>query len=293
MTEINTLPGFVTGTSLLPDAYAPGEWATIPQGIDADGDILHHDIRTQPHRLFLGYLGSAAEPALISDLVHRLARGHRIVLIDPKNRLRDVTAKPWYTDAVTDGAFDAVAEGTYAAVEELPRRADVLKAHKAATWSDLPEEVRDQESLVPITVVVADLGALTLTDGYSTVERLAALRAVHNLTEISATGRAVGIYLLIRTQRATADTLPPVLRENLNISAPVTPIQKPLAWEDLATTFGSEARQVAALLNAGDKHPGRAVTIDPAGRVVLYRVNWFERDEVDTHLSRLGVPKAS
>jgi hypothetical protein len=92
-------------------------------------------------------------------------------------------------------------------LEEIQRRGNVLrgKAKKLGVWNK-----RYRKSKMPYWVVVIDeLGDLMLDRRYRT-------KAENLLSRISQLGRAVGIHLILATQTPNKDTVPRLLKNNLD-----------------------------------------------------------------------------
>lgn len=92
-------------------------------------------------------------------------------------------------------------------LDEIGRRGNVLrgKAKKLSTWNK-----RYRKSKIPYWVVVIDeLGDLMLDRKYRS-------KAENMLSRISQLGRAVGVHLILATQTPNKDTVPRLLKNNLD-----------------------------------------------------------------------------
>ncbi|WP_285117285.1 hypothetical protein [Leifsonia sp. fls2-241-R2A-40a] len=291
-TTLSGIPDYVPGTTLLPETYSPEDWATIPLGIRADGTPLLANLHASPHRIYLGGPDSAAKPAAISEIVHRAARGHQIILADPFDTLRlseSVTSR--FARSLTHADPDAMYSMAADLREEFSRRLRVLSDHKTRFLSDLPVHVQKRENVSPLTVVVPEISALVSNAKRGTEQTYSVRALVGAVAELAYDGRHLGIYVIVTGKSYTSWGISMIARDRMDVTVTRRPYDATVATAGLHRPFGKQVHAAVNLLNAADKHPGRAITITPTGDVVLYRVDWFERDEIDTHLEQLGVPK--
>lgn len=197
----------------------PGPFA-LGLGLGRGGPIVA-DLRGHAHLLIGGITGGGKSVLLRQALTATLlAHGPdqlRIVAIDLKGgvELGILDGLPHLLGP--GGVITTVEEAASvlgAVREELDARLSALRAHGAADLDDavalgMPARPR-------VLVVVDELAELTARDtGESRAARDAQRAAVGRLCEIARLGRAVGIHLLVCTQRPDADVVPGQLKANL------------------------------------------------------------------------------
>jgi DNA segregation ATPase FtsK/SpoIIIE-like protein len=114
---------------------------------------------------------------------------------------------PLWRPVVTD-AQDAVALLESLAEEELPRRTQLLAGAGATQRSELPP------GTLPALVVVIDEFADLMVSLGGKARRDAFLTSVQRLLQRA---RAVGIHLVLATQRPSVDAIPGLLKANLPV----------------------------------------------------------------------------
>ena len=194
-------------------------------GKDIAGRPVFLDISTTPHLLIAGATGagkSSAINCILSSLLMRSTPDQvRLILIDPKQvemgqyqRLPHLLTQP-----VTNPKKAANALGW--AVKEMERRYDVLSevgfrdvtGYNAAVASgdiDPPPGVRKEDSPyehMPFIVVVVD----ELND----LMMVAARDVEESITRIAQKARAVGIHLIVATQRPSVNVITGVIKANI------------------------------------------------------------------------------
>jgi S-DNA-T family DNA segregation ATPase FtsK/SpoIIIE len=183
----------------------------VPLGVGAGGRVVTVDLRRDgPHALVAGTTG-AGKSALLSTLVLAHALGEppdrlAVLLVDFKGGagLGPVAGLPHVLDHVTD--LDAVrARRVLVGLAAELRRRELLLARGGAT--DLTGLDADRPETPPrLLVVVDELRALAddVPD------------AMPSLARLAAQGRALGVHLVLATQRP-AGAVPADLRANLGL----------------------------------------------------------------------------
>jgi len=204
------------------DAVHPLEVAI---GKDISGRPVFLDISTTPHLLIAGATGagkSSAINCIISSLLMRSTPDQvRLILIDPKQvemgqyqRLPHLLTQP-----VTNPKKAANALGW--AVKEMERRYDVLSEvgfrditgyNAAVVRGEIerpPDAANDDspyEHMPFIVVVVDELNDLMM---------VAARDVEESITRIAQKARAVGIHLIVATQRPSVNVITGVIKANI------------------------------------------------------------------------------
>ncbi len=195
---------------------------TFALGKDINGKIHCADLASMPHLLVAGQTGSGKSVmvnALIMSLLLRATpKDVRLILIDPKTVeltfYRDIPHL--LTPVITD-----MKEATHAlinATREMERRLQLLAKHGARNISQFNAIVERQpigtvgdgedqlEPLPYIVVVVDELADLMMLAGRKVEE------AIQRLAQMS---RAVGIHLLLATQRPSVDVITGLIKANI------------------------------------------------------------------------------
>lgn len=188
---------------------APDDELRVPVGLGLTGEPVFLDLAQAPHLLVAGTTGSGKTNFLQGMVLALMAKDRRplVHVVDPK--------------AVDFVAFDGVGLAgpvlTDAAAahellrqlvdEELPRRTAFLQEHRARNRAELPPAV-PLPAIVVIIDEFADLVAVLPERG----ARQAFLGSLQRLLQRS---RAVGIHLVVATQRPSVDVITGVLKANL------------------------------------------------------------------------------
>jgi S-DNA-T family DNA segregation ATPase FtsK/SpoIIIE len=207
---------------LSPEATAATGPLDVAIGKDIAGDAVFLDLATTPHVLIAGATGagksSCINSILASLLMRRTPDQVRLILVDPKqvemgqyNRLPHLLTQP-----VTNPKKAANALGW--AVKEMERRYDLLSAKGYRDISgynaafdqgqlepDPPSE-EEPERLPYIVVVVDELNDLMM---------VAARDVEEAITRLAQKARAVGIHLIVATQRPSVNVITGVIKANI------------------------------------------------------------------------------
>jgi S-DNA-T family DNA segregation ATPase FtsK/SpoIIIE len=218
----NRVREVVTLGDVLGDVRGSAPILAVPLGRDIAGRSEIVDLARMPHLLIAGTTGSGKSSLVNSILVSLLMRQTpddlRLILIDPKRvELSQYAGLPHLLTQVVVDPKRAAAALSWA-VAEMERRYDVL-AHWAVRDvdgyrelvrmvgedADVPEEGRP-EVLPTILVVIDELNDLMM----------AAPRDVEDaICRIAQKARAVGIHLVVATQRPSVDVITGVIKTNI------------------------------------------------------------------------------
>lgn len=220
--EILDSPSFKNSTSLL----------TMALGKDISGHPLTMDLAKMPHLLIGGSTGSgksvAVNAMICSILVRATSDEVKMILIDPKMVEMGVYENiphlwsPVVTDMKEAGRVlkwvVAQMEDRYKrlaalSVRNLEQYNEKIKKHGGSIdlpeapantrWTDRPETL---EELPYVIVVIDELADLIM---------VARAEVEESITRISQKSRAVGIHLILATQRPSVDILTGVIKSNL------------------------------------------------------------------------------
>ncbi|VXB07256.1 FtsK/SpoIIIE family protein [Microbacterium sp. 8M] len=183
-------------------------WSGLPAalGRDAEGAVAVDLVADGPHALVTGVTGAGKSELLVS-WVAALAAAYSaeqlaFVLADFKGgtAFEPLRALPQVAAVITDLDADGAERGVRSLRAELRRREAVLAEHGARSVTDA------RGALGRLVIVVDEFAAL--------VQEHPDLAAV--FTDIAARGRALGMHLILGTQRATG-----VIRDALAANCPL------------------------------------------------------------------------
>lgn len=193
---------------------------TMAMGKDINGRITVADLATMPHLLIAGSTGSGKSVAInafIMSLLYKATPDQvRLILVDPKRvELGVYDGVPHlYVPIITEPKLAANALRN--AVREMERRLKLL-AEKGVRnidqynrlFDDTPslfDENGEEERPIPYIVIVIDeLADLMMIDQNNVEE---------SITRLAQMARAVGIHLVLATQRPSVDVITGLIKAN-------------------------------------------------------------------------------
>ena len=211
--------GDILCTKTALDAQHPLE---VALGQDISGNAVMANLASMPHVLIAGATGAGKSSCINSVITSLLMRTTpdevRMILIDPKRvELGQYDRLPHLLTQVVTNPKKA-ANALSWAVKEMERRYDVLSeigfrditGYNAAydegrLASDLNEE-REFERMSFVVVVVDELNDLMM---------VAARDVEDSITRLAQMARAVGIHLVIATQRPSVNVITGVIKANI------------------------------------------------------------------------------
>lgn len=196
----------------------PSQPLEFPVGVSPWGPLLV-DLAACPHLLIAGETGAGKSTFLHSFLTSLLDRPSvhqdqrlQLWLIDLKGGLEFLRyeAEPAVVQVAGDWETALAVLQTF--VEELERRLVFLRsvrcASVAAFWRRFPER---RAELLPGVLVIDELAQLTLAP-VSRPEHSKALGLLHRATSV---GRALGLHVVVATQRPDMEVLPGNIKANI------------------------------------------------------------------------------
>ena len=182
---------------------------TLPLGRDVSGKPVIGSLENMPHLLIAGATGSGKSVAmnvfLLSLLYQNSPKDLRMVLIDPKRvELSSYNSIPHLLAPVIQDPEKAAISLRWV-VAEMTRRYVELSNHRVRNiveYNELPE----LNSLPRIIVVIDELADLMMVAGKE-VEA--------SICRIAQMARAVGIHLIIATQRPSVDVITGLIKANI------------------------------------------------------------------------------
>jgi S-DNA-T family DNA segregation ATPase FtsK/SpoIIIE len=194
---------------------------TIAMGKDINGRIVTADLAGMPHLLIAGSTGagkSVAINAMIMSILYKATPDQvRLILVDPKRlELGNYEGVPHlYTPIITEPKLAANALRN--AVREMERRLKLLAAkgvrnidqyNRLFDQGDTPSlfaEDTDEKPIPYIVIIIDELADLMMLDS-SNVEE--------SITRLAQMARAVGIHLVLATQRPSVDVITGLIKAN-------------------------------------------------------------------------------
>ena len=202
-----TLRGVIE-TSVFQKTQAKTKMA-VALGKGAGGEAVAADLTRMPHLLIAGATGSGKTVCLnttiCSLLLNNTPYDLRLVLIDPKRvELTSFNGIPHLASPVIVEAEKAV-EALRWLNQEMDRRYQKLQS-AAARSIDTFNKTRQGEQKMPYLVLVIDELADLMMLGGDEVERI--------LCRLAQLARAVGIHLVVATQRPSVDVITGLIKAN-------------------------------------------------------------------------------
>ena len=197
---------------------------TLSMGKDINGRIVTADLASMPHILIAGSTGSGksvAINAMIMSLLYRTTPHQvRLILVDPKRvELGMYEGIPHlFTPIITEPKLAANALRN--AVREMERRLKLLasrsvrhidqynKLFEGSTLSLFGQESgeNEEEPLPYIVIIIDELADLMMLDRANVEE---------SVTRLAQMARAVGIHLILATQRPSVDVITGLIKANV------------------------------------------------------------------------------
>jgi len=194
---------------------------TLALGKDINGRIVTADMAGMPHLLIAGSTGSGksvAINAMIMSILYKATPDQvRLILVDPKRlELGNYEGVPHlYTPIITEPKLAANALRN--AVREMERRLKLLAEkgvrniegyNKLFDDGETPSLFGDQGEEKPlpyIVIIIDELADLMMLDGNNVEE---------TITRLAQMARAVGIHLVLATQRPSVDVITGLIKAN-------------------------------------------------------------------------------
>jgi S-DNA-T family DNA segregation ATPase FtsK/SpoIIIE len=194
---------------------------TLALGKDINGRIVTAELSGMPHLLIAGSTGSGksvAINAMIMSILYKATPEQvRLILVDPKRlELGNYEGVPHlYTPIITEPKLAANALRN--AVREMERRLKLLaekgvrnidQYNRLFDDSDTPNlftESAEERPIPYIVIIIDELADLMMLDGGNVEE---------SITRLAQMARAVGIHLVLATQRPSVDVITGLIKAN-------------------------------------------------------------------------------
>lgn len=183
----------------------------LPLGKDVSGVPLVTDLASMPHLLIAGQTGSGKSMGINSIIVSLLyqnsPRDLRLILIDPKKvELKTYNNIPHLlTPVITE--VDKAVNALRWLVMEMNRRYSLLEDVGARNRVEYNEKVEKDKQIPQIVCIIDELAELFMTGDKKTIEAY--------ICRIAQLARAVGIHLIVATQRPSVDVITGLIKANI------------------------------------------------------------------------------
>ncbi len=194
------------GTSLLKEH--PSKLA-VAMGIDVNGKQIVGDIAKMPHALIAGATGSGKSVGINSFLCSLLFRCSpdelRLILVDPKRV--ELTMYQDIPHLLTPVIVDAnkVVSALKWACAEMDRRYQILADHQERNLAGYNAKY-PQEKIPQIVIII---------DEFADVMMFAPNDVEESVTRLAQMARAVGIHLILATQRPSVNVITGLIKANV------------------------------------------------------------------------------
>jgi DNA segregation ATPase FtsK/SpoIIIE, S-DNA-T family len=204
-----------------PDFLHSKSKLTLALGKDINGRIVTTELNAMPHLLIAGSTGSGKSVAINAFIMSILYKATpdqvRLILVDPKRlELGNYEGVPHlYTPIITEPKLASNALRN--AVREMERRLKVLaekgvrnidqynKLFEEGSTPNLFDDGTEERPLPYIVIIIDELADLMMLDGANVEE---------SITRLAQMARAVGIHLVLATQRPSVDVITGLIKAN-------------------------------------------------------------------------------
>ncbi len=187
-------------------------------GKDINGDFIVGDLAKMPHLLIAGQTWSGKSVGMNGFLLSLLYKNTpselRMIMVDPKQvELGIYDGIPHLLTPVInspDKALNALKWG----VAEMERRYTTLKPLRVRNLEEYNEKVWPKDQMPVIVIVIDELADLMMSGNKKEVESA--------ITRIAQKARAVGLHLIVATQRPSVDVVTGLIKANIPSRAAFT-----------------------------------------------------------------------
>ncbi len=185
---------------------------TLPLGRDVSGEPVISAIEDMPHLLIAGATGAGKSVCMNTFLISLLFQNRpnelKFILIDPKRvELMPYNGIPHLlTPVITES--DKALQALRWAVAEMGRRLHRFAEVNARNLAEYNEKQMEEENVLPrIVIVIDELADLMMRQHRKETETM--------IARISQMARAVGMHLIVATQRPSVDVITGLIKANI------------------------------------------------------------------------------
>jgi DNA segregation ATPase FtsK/SpoIIIE-like protein len=175
------------------------------------GDPVVCDMKDMPHLLIAGQTGSGKSVGMNGFLISLLLRNSpaelRMIMVDPKRvELWVYNGIPHLLAPVINHP-DKALNALKWCVAEMIRRYDLLTEVRARNLAEYNAKVKKEEKMPAIVIVIDELADLMMSGNKKEVENA--------IARIAQMARAVGMHLIVATQRPSVDVITGLIKANI------------------------------------------------------------------------------
>lgn len=180
-------------------------------GKDINGDYIVADMGKMPHLLIAGQTGSGKSVGMNGFILSLLYKNSpdmlRMIMIDPKRvELGMYNGIPHLLTPVINDPEKALNSLKWS-VAEMLRRYDVLQVARARNLGEYNAKVGRKEKMCNIVIIIDELADLMMSGNKKEVENA--------IARIAQMARAVGMHLIVATQRPSVDIITGLIKANI------------------------------------------------------------------------------
>lgn len=187
--------------------------ATLPMAVgkDINGEYIVADMAKMPHLLIAGQTGSGKSVGMNGFIMSLLYKNSpdmlRMIMIDPKRvELGMYNGIPHLLTPVINDPEKALNSLKWS-VAEMLRRYDVLQIARARNLAEYNAKVDKKTRMPNIVIIIDELADLMMSGNKKEVENA--------ITRIAQMARAVGMHLIVATQRPSVDVITGLIKANV------------------------------------------------------------------------------
>ena len=247
----------------------------IAVGKDINGDFIVGDLAKMPHMLIAWQTGSGKSVGMNGFILSLLYKNTpselRMIMVDPKQvELGIYDGIPHLLTPVINSP-DKALNALKWWVAEMERRYSTLKPLNVRNLEEYNVKVSPKDRMPVIVIIIDELADLMMSGNKKEVESA--------ITRIAQKARAVGLHMILATQRPSVDVITGLIKANVPSRVAFT-VASQVDSRTVLDTIGAED-----LLGRGD------MLYFPTGAMASTRIQWVlvETDEVErvvNHIKR-------
>jgi len=180
-------------------------------GKDINGEYIVADMGKMPHLLIAGQTGSGKSVGMNGFILSLLYKNSpdmlRMIMVDPKRvELGIYNGIPHLLTPVINDPEKALNALKWS-VAEMLRRYDVLQTARARNLGEYNEKVTRKDKMPHIVIIIDELADLMMSGNKKEVENA--------IARIAQMARAVGMHLIVATQRPSVDIITGLIKANI------------------------------------------------------------------------------
>ncbi len=180
-------------------------------GKDINGEYIVADMGKMPHLLIAGQTGSGKSVGMNGFIISLLYKNSpdtlRMIMIDPKRvELGMYNGIPHLLTPVINDTEKALNSLKWC-VAEMLRRYDILQVARSRNLGEYNEKVGKKDKMPFIVIIIDELAELMMSGNKKEVES--------TIARIAQMARAVGMHLIIATQRPSVDIITGLIKANI------------------------------------------------------------------------------